>query len=81
MDKIVFEQVVQYGFAGLAAAQLTVLVWLVRRLLALLAASSRIIAGNTHALRALAERQRDLTLVTRELREQLLARPCLRERH
>lgn len=81
MDKIIFEQIVQYGFAGLAAAELLALVWLVQRLLRVLEDNTRIIAGNTHALRTLAERQRDLTLGNDALKDRLLTRPCLRSVH
>ncbi len=78
MEQMIFEQIVQYGFAGLAAAELAVLVWLIQRLLRVLEENSRIIAGNTCALRALAERQRDVVRQNSEIRDRLLARPCLR---
>lgn len=78
MEKYLFEQVVQYGFAGLAAAELVVLVWLMQRLLRVLEENSRIIAGSTSALRLLADRQRDLIAQNVSLKERILARPCLR---
>lgn len=79
MGKLMFEQIVQYGFAGLAAAQLLILVWLVRRLLLTLEGNSRVIAGNLHALREQGERQKELAGACQLLRERLLIRPCLCE--
>ena len=78
MSPMIFEQIVQYGFAGLAAAELVVLVWLTQRLLRVLEQTSRLLEGNTGALRALAERQRELSRQNGEIRDRLLARPCLR---
>ena len=40
--------------------------------------TSRLLEGNTGALRALAERQRELSRQNGEIRDRLLARPCLR---
>lgn len=78
MNQMIFEQIVQYGFAGLAAAELVVLVWLTQRLLRVLEQTSRLLEGNTGALRALAERQRELARQSAEIRDRLLGRPCLR---
>lgn len=79
MEEYILKETVQYGFAGLAAAQFVVLIWLVRRLLTVLEQTAAIIASNTYALRTLAEKQKELSISSGKLGERILARPCLRQ--
>lgn len=79
MDTFLLDSVVQYGFAGFAAVQLVVLVWVVRNLIALLDATNRVIAENTRVIEQLSERQRDMLRLSRALHDRILSRPCMRE--
>lgn len=79
MDTLMLESVVQYGFAGFAAVQMVVLVWVVRNLIVLLDATGRVIAENTRVIGQLSERQGDMLHLSRALHDRLLSRPCLRE--
>lgn len=79
MDTLYLETVVQYGFAGFAAVQLAVLVWVVRNLVALLDATNRVIAANTRVIEQLSERQRDMLRLAHALHDRILSRPCMRE--
>jgi len=68
---------IQLGFAGFAFALLGVVVWLVRQLLRVLRDNTTVICGNTSAIESVnttADETRDLM---RDVRDQLLARPCL----
>jgi hypothetical protein len=77
MDSVITQPVVQYGFAGFAAVLLAVVVWLIRRLLAVLEANSRIIAANTDAIRDLTKMTGDLLRLNRSLHDKLISRPCI----
>ncbi len=79
MQDYILKETVQYGFAGLAAAQFVVLVWLVRRLLTVFSETAKIISSNTHALRTLNEKQKELSAINSKLSERILSRPCLRK--
>jgi len=74
---VLSEVVVQHGFAGLAAVLLVVLWWTVRRVLDLLAECNRVIAQNTAALQGLETRLLESVRLEIDLRDRLLARPCL----
>jgi uncharacterized membrane protein YccC len=69
--------IVQYGFAGFAVVLLAVLVWLIKQLLSLQEKTNRLIEANIEAIRELSNRTGDELKLIRELRDRLLARPCL----
>jgi hypothetical protein len=71
--------VIQYGFAGFAVLQLAVIVWMFRQLLTQLRSTTRVIHGNTGAIRAVNEVADDTKTLLQDLRDRLLSRPCLRE--
>lgn len=79
MQDYILKATVEYGFAGLAAAQFVVLIWLVRRLLVVFEQTAAIIASNTHALHSLDEKHKDLAQLNQKLSERVLSRPCLRK--
>lgn len=78
MDGIL-DPIVQFGFAGLAACQLAVIVWMMKRLLDLLSTNQRVIQENTEAIRHVDERTEDLLKISRANERRLLSRPCLRQ--
>lgn len=53
------------------------MVWLIRRLLALLQETSSVIAENTSAIRSSDLRSAELIALTNGLRDRLIARPCI----
>ncbi len=77
MDNLILQPVIQYGFLGFSAVLLGVVIWLIRRLLCVIAASTRIIAANTEAINDLAGMTRDLLALNRSILNKLLARPCI----
>lgn len=71
------EPMMQYGFAGMSAVLISIIVWLIGKLLKLLQQTNAIIAANTEAIRGVDERTRDELKLMRDLREKILARPCI----
>jgi len=72
--------IVQYGFLGFSGVLLGVVIWLIKRLLAVLEANNRIIAANTEAIRDLTTMTRDLLKINRSLHDKIISRPCIAER-
>ena len=70
---------IQGGFAVFALLLLGVNVWLVKQLLRVLRDNSQVIAGNTRALESVATIASDTRNLMQQMRDQLLARPCLIE--
>ena len=77
METWMIGPVVQYGFIGFSAVLLGVVVWLIRQLLVVLEANSRVIADNTEAIRKLTAMTDDLLDRTRTLHDKMLCRPCI----
>jgi hypothetical protein len=71
------QPIVQYGFLGFSAVLLGVVIWLIRRLLGVLEANSRIIAANTEAIRDLTNMTADLLKLNRNLYDKVISRPCI----
>lgn len=69
----IMQPIFQYGFAGLSAVLLGILVWMIRRLLTLLESNGAIIANNTNALENLTERMHTMD----DVRDRMLKRPCM----
>jgi len=77
MDQWMLQPIVQYGFLGFSAVVLGVVIWLIRRLLGVLEANSRIIAANTEAIRDLTNMTADLLKLNRNLYDKVISRPCI----
>ena len=77
MDSLIIQPIVQYGFLGFSAVLLGVIVWLVNKLLGVLAANNRIITANTEAIRGLTAMTSDLLKLNRSLHDKLISRPCI----
>jgi len=80
MTDLITQPIVQYGFVGFCAVLLGIVVWLIQRLLGVLDANNRIIAGNTEAIRAQAKMTQDLLVLNRSMHDKLLSRPCIARR-
>lgn len=80
MDNIITQPIVQYGFLGFSAVLLGIVVWLIRKLLAVLEANNAIIAANTEAIRDLTGMTSDLLKLTRSLHDKMISRPCIAAR-
>lgn len=77
MEKLVTEPIIQYGFLGLSAVLLVIIIWLIKQLLRVIDANNRIIAANTKAIAESGELVRDLLKVTRATHDLLISRPCI----
>ena len=80
MDDLVMQPIVQYGFLGFSGVLLGVIVWLIRKLLAVLEATNGIVASNTEAIRDLAAMTSDLLKLNRSLHDKIISRPCIARR-
>ena len=77
MNELVTLPLVQYGFAGFAAALLGLVIWLIRKLVDVLEANNKIIAANTEAIRDLTSTTSDLLKLNRSLHDKIISRPCI----
>lgn len=77
---LVQNPIIQWGFAGFCLVLLGIIVWLVKRLLKVLEDNNTIILGNTQAIRENVASTQELLRETRNMRDRLLTRPCLREK-
>ena len=74
------EPIVKYGFMGFSAVLLGLVIWLIRRLLAVLDANTRVIEANTAAIRDLTNMTSDLLKLNRSLHDKVISRPCIAQR-
>ena len=72
-----FTPLLQYGFAGFSLILVAIIVWLIRRLLAVLDQTNSIIAQNTSAVRDVSRATTEETAIVRQLYDKMLARPCI----
>ena len=86
MTELLTQPIVQYGFAGLSAALLGLVGWMVYRLFQVLEGNTEVIRQNTAASEQLSGQAKDLEEKTDELirldrkvHDRLLSRPCLKE--
>ena len=77
MSDWMVQPVVQYGFLGFSVVLLGVVIWLIRKLLDVLAANNKIIAANTAAIRDLMSTTADLLKLNRSLHDKIISRPCI----
>ena len=71
--------IVQYGFAGLSAVLLAILVWLINKMLGLLEKTNQIISDNTDAIRDVDKRTGEELKLLRSVHDKLISRPCMAE--
>ena len=80
MNQLILQPIVDYGFVGFSAVLLGVVIWLIKKLLGVLAENSHIIAGNTQAIGDLARMTADLLKINRSLHDKIISRPCIARR-
>lgn len=73
----IFEPIMQYGFAGMSAALIAVIVWLIKRLLGVLSDTNTVISANSNAIANLADATSRRERQLEELCIELFKRPCL----
>jgi len=78
-SELLLQPVIQYGFLGFSVVLLGVVIWLIKRLLAVLDANNRIIAANTEAINDLTKLTGDLLKLNRSVHDKLISRPCIAE--
>ena len=71
--------IMQLGFAGFALILLVIVVWQFRELIKLLKENNLVIARMTDTINLTQEKLRESLDVQIELRNKLLARPCIRK--
>ena len=74
---IILSPVINYGFLGFSVVLLAVVIWLIRRLLAVIEANNTIIAENTAATRMLTTTVSELMILNRSLHDKIISRPCI----
>ena len=74
------QPLVQYGFLGFSAVLLGVVIWLIKRLLLVIAANNHVIAENAAATKLLTATVSDLMILTRSLHDKIISRPCIANR-
>jgi len=77
MSDLLLQPVIQYGFLGLSAVLLCIIVWLIKQLLIVLKATNKIIAANTATTNDLVIIIGDLIALTRSIHDKLISRPCI----
>ena len=71
------EPLIQYGFLGFSAVLLGLVIWMIKKLLSVLDANTRVIEANTAAIRDLTRMTSDLLNLNRSLHDKLISRPCI----
>jgi len=80
MGDLFIEPLVQYGFVGMSALLLGIVVWLIRRLLSVLDQTNKVISANTEAIHEITTMTRDLLRLNRDLHNKVISRPCIAKR-
>ena len=75
--ELFLQPVVQYGFLGFSVVLLGIVIWLMKRLLAVLEATNQIIAANTEAIKEVTTLTSDLLALNRQLHDKIILRPCI----
>lgn len=69
----------QYGFAGFAAIQLVILVWVIKRVLDAFSQNTEVIANNTNAIVDVSKQTNACTELVSDTRDKILKLKCIRE--
>lgn len=76
--EILTNPTVQYGFAGMCAALLGIIVWLIQKLLDVIDKNNNVIAEHTKLLSSFSKTLTDTIDLQVELKDKLNTRPCIR---
>jgi len=77
MHELLLQPLVRFGFVGFSGVLLGVVVWLMKRLLAVLERNTEVISHNTAAIRELSSMTTDLLALSRSMHDKLISRPCI----
>ncbi len=77
-SSIASSPLIQLGFAGLCLILLAIIVWLIRQLLQVIERNNQVISQMTEVIRDVDEHIHANGRVMDDLRDRLLARPCIR---
>jgi hypothetical protein len=76
-ENILMDPILQYGFAGMCAVLLVIIVWLIRHLMKLLEKTNQIISANTQAICQVDQHSIDALKILRDTHDKIIARPCI----
>lgn len=77
----ILNPIIQYGFAGMCAVLLGILVWLINKLLAILEKNNQIIAANTEAIKIVDGHASETITLLKDVRDRMLKLKCIREQN
>lgn len=77
MTDLLLTPIVQYGFLGFSVVLLGIVIWLISRLLEVMAENNRVLADHATAIRELMRVVSDLQRDHRKLYDKMLSRPCI----
>jgi hypothetical protein len=80
MDQAIMSPIFQYGFAGFAAVQLVILVWVIKRVLDAFTENTKVIANNTNAIVGIGTQITALTTLVGELRDKIITLECVKDK-
>jgi hypothetical protein len=75
----IFSPVIQYGFAGMCAILLAILVWLINKLLTILDKTNDVIAANTEAIKIVDAHMNETMSLLKDIRDRILQLKCVRD--
>ena len=78
MEQHILNPIIQYGFAGMCAVLLAILVWLINKLLGILDKNNQIIAANTEAIKIASGQANDTYAMLTDLRDRILQLECVK---
>jgi hypothetical protein len=76
-ENFLMDPIMQYGFAGMCAVLLMILVWLIRNLIKLLEKTNQIISANTQAICQVDQHSLEALKILRDTHDKIIARPCV----
>jgi hypothetical protein len=76
-ENLLLDPIMQYGFAGMCAVLLMILVWLIRNLIKLLEKTNQIISANTQAICQVDQHSLEALKLMRDTHDKIIARPCV----
>jgi hypothetical protein len=77
----ILNPIIQYGFAGMCAVLLGILVWLISKLLAILDKTNEVIAANTEAIKIVDSHASETMSLLKDVRDRILKLKCIREQN
>ena len=76
----IMQPIIQYGFAGMCAVLLVILVWLISKLLAILEKNNTVIAANTEAIKIVDIHASETITLLKDVRDRILQLECVKDK-